>query len=473
MANKNTFRRYSRTTVRDKRSLIRSLNSFTKQYKYASIEKVHLNKEQQIEFGRLMGLSFSQESYKTLGIDSESGLIYSEEIANNDLTNSNLIFEEIDNLISINTKYKYKEVLKNILTQYSDKNISTMFDEINEKDVIEAIQNNFICSIIYAKKVYNQLKNRIRYKYVGLYSVNNAVTKKINTLTPKFLTSLDILKSEIEYLTKREYLFYDDVLQTLRIRMNINNEWDRCFSEKNITEKIEKYFEISIYEEGFDDDIYFEAVEFLKYRYYQYISENSKYPLEHPYPLKLTSKYAIKNFKDQKNVIDYIICFNEKNDLYKKDTKYDYIESEYEHPVDETDYDDTSLSYAARTSASTQTTQWSKFYDTLVTGILSKTNNEYYKLYTIANMLLDLHNELSNENVYLDDGSINEYSSFLQERRQKIGKECEGLKSEDKQNIIKKFIALEKSEWKLIDETLKHYSFIPRLQFFDYEKLEF
>ena len=123
--NKNTFRRYSRTTVRDKRSLVRSLNSFTKQYKYAFIEKVKLNSQCQIEFGKPMGLSFTQNSERKIGaLDDGSGLIFSEDIANNDISSYNLILEAIDNLISINTKYEYKTALKAILDDYSHNNVS-------------------------------------------------------------------------------------------------------------------------------------------------------------------------------------------------------------------------------------------------------------------------------------------------------------------------------------------------------------
>jgi len=125
LANKKTFRRYSRTSVRDKRSLVRSLNSFMKQYKFAFIEKVRLNEKKEIEFGKLMGLSFSQDSKKVLGeMEYESGMIYSADVALNDLSSYKLIFNAIDNMVSINTKSAYKEALKAILERYTENDIS-------------------------------------------------------------------------------------------------------------------------------------------------------------------------------------------------------------------------------------------------------------------------------------------------------------------------------------------------------------
>mgnify|MGYP005664103423 CR=1 FL=1 len=433
-----------------------------------------------------MGLSFSQDTKRTVGsFDDGSGLIYSNDIADNDLSLYELILNSIDNLISINTKYEYKKALKSILEDYSSNGISTMLEDKNEDSVTGKIENSFGCSSVYAKRIYNQLKNRIKYKYAGLYSINDELTNKVNILTPTFLTSFDILKSRIEYVLKRDWLLNDSTLNELKSRLSEFNVKEDYYEEykKDLTETISEYFQVNIYET--DDEIYFDAIEFLKHLYIEECNRdlNHKNTL---YKYEFTTEFAQNNFKNKADAVDYIYAHNiidlriEKPDnvqeIFDEEEAAEHFHQLHNAPIDPETYNDTSLKHEVRETASSINTQWNSFYSGLLDGIISvnQENNEYFKLHNLANALLNEHEVLMKNEVFLKSGAINEYSKYLQSLRQELLVEFKSIDNDEKHQKVSKIIGIKKREWKLLNDTINTYDHIfYAFQDLNYKTLEF
>ena len=489
LANKKTFRRYSRTNVRDKRSLVRSLNSFTKQYKCVFIERVRLNEKKEIEFGNLMGLSFSQDSQKKLGeIKFGSGLIYSADDALDNLSTYELIENTIDNMVSINTVYKYKKALKVILDEYSEQGVSTMLDESNEEHVIQKISDGFNCSILYAKKIYQQLKNRIKYANAGLYSVNDEATNKVNVLIPNFITPYDELKSDIHYILKRKWLFNDSVLNELRLRVEKLREPKKIFFEEHyedLIQQIEGYFAIHIYDT--EDDIYYDALEFLQYTYLKEMYENAPYsnPNYTPYEYEFITDYATDNFKNTDSAKSYIQYYNQDvlniepmndaEDTFNEEQAVEQFNQIYNAPIDAETYYDNSIQDTYRDSASSTTIQWSNFYDTLLSGIISKDENKnvYKKVCEFSSEILSEYLLLEQSGMYLENGLINESCDVLKNIHIKLEQGLKEVEGDDKYKRIREVVAMKKKECRLIYKTVNENSIFYALEDFNYKTLKF
>jgi len=487
VANKKTFRRYSRTSVRDKRSLVRSLDSFTKQYRYAFIEKVKLNDKQEIEFGKLMGLSFSQESKKRIGaVGYGSNMIYSADVALNDLSTKETIANAIDNMISINQKYHYKEALKAILDEYSEQGVSTIFEQSNEENVIQQISERFECSMQYAKRIYQQLKNRVKYAYVGLYSVNEESTNRINVLLPHYITPYDELKSKINFILKREWLFGDAILNELRTRLakikkdRIDAYWQE-HQEQDIQEKIEEHFGIDILDT--DDDTYYDAVEYLKATYLSEMYENAPYPDPNytPYEYEFITEYAIENFTNESNAKSYILWFN--SELEQVDNNTDEEEKKerekqlYNAPIDAETYYDSTVQDIYRESAASPAMQWNNFYETLLDGVISdnESKNVYKRVCEFSREILSKYLKLEEEGMYLKNGAINESCKTLKDMFRSL-EENEGLNQLDtatKYGKIREAIAMKKRESRLLYKTVNQNGIVYALEDFNYVTLQF
>lgn len=483
--NKTTFRRYSKTTIRDKRSLIRSLNSFSKQYKYISIEHEKRDYKDLIVFGKLMVLSFSQDTKRIIGKSMHgSRLIYSSDVSNNDLSSHETVLNSIDNLISINSKYEYKKALKSILEDYSSKGISSMLQDKYEDTVRKEIENRFKCSSIYAKKIYNQLKSRIKFKDAGLYSVNDADTNKVHTLTPRLLTSYDILKSRLEYILRRDWLLDEPLLNELKSRLSKFNVKEDYYEEhkKDLTDVISSHFKIDIYKT--DDDIYFDAIELLKSLYFKELNEASSHKYA-PYQYELTTEYAQNNFKDKSDAIEYIYAHNvidlgveEVDDIQELLDKEEALERSNQidnAPIDMETVQDTSLKEEFREASSSIGTQWNRFYDGLLDDIRAENqdDNEYFILHTLANELVNEHKELTDGGMFLENGSINEYSKYLQSFRQELLAEFKSSDNDEKHKKVSKIISIKKREWKLLNDTINTYGTIYAFEGFNYKTLEY
>ncbi|MEA2017836.1 MAG: hypothetical protein U9N59_05250, partial [Campylobacterota bacterium] len=92
-------KRYSFTKVRDKRSVVRTLNTFINQYEYVFCDskEIDLNIEPMV-------LSYKD---KKIDIDNKN-IVFCKNEAEIDLKNTTLICEAVDSLLSINKKEKLK-----------------------------------------------------------------------------------------------------------------------------------------------------------------------------------------------------------------------------------------------------------------------------------------------------------------------------------------------------------------------------
>lgn len=471
--NRNTFRRYSRTTVRDKRSLVRSLNSFTKQYCSAFIEKARLDEEGKIIFGKPMGLSFSKDSDLDIGVlKNGSGLIYHCDTAENDLKTYQLAYSEVDNLISINKKFEYKNSLKSIIDSYSLDEITNFFQEISEDVVVNKIAQEFQCSAKYARRIYSQLKTRIKYRYVGIYSINDEITNKINTLRPTFISGLKILESKIEYINKRKRLFESEILNKLQSMINDMKKVTTpvIYRKNKVLERIMTHYNIEI-NTDIEDVVYLDSIEILKYFYYEYENYFTKYqgpdPDYQPYEYDLISDTVKVN---EEEALRYIDSFNDKQ--YEKEDKNTQV-----HPLDEETYNDTSFKDEVREAALPIDAQWNNFYHALVMGIISDKidNNEFYVVQKYAKELSKYYTKLIKFELYTASGNINEYSPYLIQYRQEIRNT---LKKESKDNnkiekVVSEILSTKRLEWKLLYNTMKKDFFIYDVLNFDYNELEF
>ena len=497
MANKNTFQRYKKTSVKAKRSLSRTLNRFTikNKFEYVSIKKVKLNSKNELEFGNSsINLEFFMQDdidslkrildLNTDVKDAESNIIFNVDVTKNDMSSTECIFEAIDNLISINKQYQYKEALKVIVKEYSENSISIFFNEENENEIIKKIQSSFNSSHVYAKKNYNEIKHRVRYPYVGMYSVNDEITNKVHTLTPKFLSSYDILKSRIDYVLKREWLLSDSLLNELRSRLP-KKQIRNGYYEENLVELISDYFNIVIVET--EDDTYSDAVEFLKYLYLEAMNEDAPYsnPNYVPYEYEFLTEYSIENFNNQITAKNYIEFYN---DAILQIEEMDDVDKEFEKqeaedkfnqlnnaPIDAETYYDSSIKDEFRKSASSIITQWNGFYASLLNGVLSekKEKNEYYLICQISTKLLAQFNQLKVDGAFLENGSINIYGKAYQNLKEELSLESYKINSTLKRRKIDSILRIKKIEWKFLYKSITENTIFYALEDFDYETLKF
>ncbi len=134
---------------------------------------------------------------------------------------------------------------------------------------------------------------------------------------------------------------------------------------------------------------------------------------------------------------------------------------------------DTSNKDEVRDGAMSISSQWNKLYGRLLRGMDSEENNEYYRLYTFAKELYDYYHLLIEENVFLQNGSINEYSKYLQSQKIELANAFKGLDRQRSKQKISQIVAIKKREWRLIYDAYRDNPIIKELTDFDYKKLEF
>jgi len=486
VANKKSYQRYQKTSVKLKRHIPRTLNRFTvkNRFDYVEMYNVTLNSDKEIEFGEVIDFIFYMQSdidalNKIIGIntninDETNNIVFNTMVANKDLGSYELILQTIDNLLSINSKYKYKEALKAILQQYSQDNISFMLEDRNESIIISEIEKQFDCSNRYAKRIYNELTNRIRYRYVGLYSENDSNSKAVHTLTPKFLSSLDILKSNIDFILEREWLFNEDILEILRSKIGLE---DIVF-EDNIYIKLSNYFSIKIDTDLIEENSsYYDAVEFLTNLYFKEENENAPYPnIDYKsYEYHFVTEWAKEECNTQEVAIDCILAFNDDKEVNDDSNVHQWYKKSTFHPIDEEEANDITMSKEHRSSASSLGSQWNTFYDSLVDGIVSGNieDNFYYEVHKISNELLNEYHMLEEEKVYSTNGNINENSSYLLKIRTGLVKDFKDMEVSKQQSKVTKILAIEKKRWKLLSTIIQEQTFIQAVSDFDYKRLEF
>ena len=149
----------------------------------------------------------------------------------------------------------------------------------------------------------------------------------------------------------------------------------------------------------------------------------------------------------------------------------------YEHPTEEETFYDTSLKDEVRAGASSLATQWNSYFDILLNGILSdnEEENEYYILQQYAMELIADYGFLETSEVFLENGSINEYSKHLQELRQNLLIEFKDFDVESKNKKITQIISIKKREWKLLYNIINNqdYHFLDDLLHLNCRTLKF
>ena len=143
------------------------------------------------------------------------------------------------------------------------------------------------------------------------------------------------------------------------------------------------------------------------------------------------------------------------------------------HPSEEETYNDTSLKDEVRASAGTLYIQWNDFYEELLCGIKSerKEDNVYYTLHSYANELTSQFNTLEEHNIFLENGSINEYSQYLQNLRKELLCELKDAEYKIKEDTISKILTMKRKEWRLLYKNVYENENMYMLSCFDYERL--
>lgn len=317
-------KQYKETKVKDRRSIVRALNTFSEQYDYIYCDtntKGRLN----LDTKRLT-LVFSN----TLSVYM-SNIVFSKSNAKIELSKYINIINTIDNLISINRKLELKKRLKvlvesTVQNKSFEKNesnyISVFFDSNKKENIITQISYLVDNNITFAMKLYNQIKNRIQYKNLDLYK-NNSITKiNANSINITYLSQQDLFYNKINFIKQHLWLFSEVQMNTLRKGIEKGN-YDFLKDEHDdiiANEWIEHYENISSEKSDFIQYIHPRIIEDLTdiFNQYEFLRFNNIY----------TKKGNIVQFNKYIQNIKSGILKNVKKDFQK--IKNDILEKKKE-----------------------------------------------------------------------------------------------------------------------------------------------
>jgi len=189
------------------------------------------------------------------------------------------------------------------------------------------------------------------------------------------------------------------------------------------------YYDMEELEYEFEDgeDMYLDAIDILIYTFLEEENDNSRYPNPDyvPYTYTFRTEYAQEHFLDIEHTCSYL-----------------YI-------------------------------QWNDFYEELLCGIKSerKEDNVYYTLHKYANELTAQFNILEEHNIFLENGSINEYSPYLQNLRKELLTELKDVEYKIKEETVSKILTMKRKEWRLLYKNVYENKNMYMLSCFDYERL--
>jgi hypothetical protein len=252
-------RQYKETKVKDRRSIVRALNTFSEQYDYiyCNNNKTSFN----LDTDRLE-LIFSNELSKYI-----NNIVYSKSDARIELSKYDNIINTIDNLMSINRKLLLKQELKDLVEiTIKDKLLkkskggytSAFFDEDKKENMITQISYLVNDNIKFATKLYNQIKNRIQYKNLDLYQNNSNTKINANNINLTYLTQQDLFNNQIAFIKQHLWLFNTTQMNTLRKGIE-NGNFNFLYDHHNeiiANEWIEHYEKISKDQSEFTKYIY-------------------------------------------------------------------------------------------------------------------------------------------------------------------------------------------------------------------------
>ncbi|QFR42884.1 hypothetical protein [Sulfurimonas xiamenensis] len=512
---------YKKTTVRDKRSFLRSLDLFTKNNNEAFIENTNLESLNEITFysplNKLKSLywldepvqcslkdfdfqyklfstvdpiniSYEDSPYKLGEFKSGSGMIYSKIVSDTRLSDYTFVMNEINNLISISRKVNYNTALQDIIEEYTykysddtnewityffngydvEEKIKKIeaalahYNEITEHNTPKAyklpisshesasdrIKRLYVNSKSYAtlaKKIYTQLLRRVKYNEIGFYKVPTDDKYKKEVIPIQYISPLDRMQSRVNFILKRQWLLDRHILNALRDRLMTHNQINTENVEEDLISTISRIFGIDI-NESIEDDRYQDSIKILKQHYFKYEGLDS-YDYEF-----LDDETKSWNYED---AVEYIAELNQ------------YIKEFVGE--DET----TDESPQKKEPLTTIEKEWEDLYAKLLDGILSNTleKNEYYKISSIAQELVQEYDFLIENKVFLETGKLNMKCKFVQSLKQELLKKIHAKDDDTKLELSTNFISEKKSEYLLLQDTIEHYPFIRALQDFDYKTL--
>lgn len=205
-----------------KKHIVRSLNHYSRFF-----DTIYFHKYISAIDGK-----FGYFKFESKNPADEKNIVYSREEVRNDLQNYSLLMEELKHLErGINPAYlkELKTFIKDVTilnkqSANSQEEWQTLFFDENHKDEVIEHLNKYIFknkranspTKTYAHKVYNQLKNRIQYKRVGIfYNFSNAQQEarefEINTIN-----NFDILKEKIKYVKNNFWIFDKIIINDLK-----------------------------------------------------------------------------------------------------------------------------------------------------------------------------------------------------------------------------------------------------------------
>lgn len=190
-------KRYKTTSIRDKRSIVRTLNTFSKQYEYICCDDKFVDLD--LEPAKYYYMDKENDYFK-------NSIVFSKSNAQIDSRNTDLIIDAIDNMISINRKTDLKDYLKDIVRnrELGNKVNTFLLNEDLSLSEIEVITNDSK----FAKKIFSQIENRVIFRRTGIYSSNNdSSTIKSKQILPIPTNIISSLNEELEYVINKLYLF--------------------------------------------------------------------------------------------------------------------------------------------------------------------------------------------------------------------------------------------------------------------------
>ena len=226
ITNMKKNKRYKSTSLRDKRSIVRALNTFSQQYEYILCEayEIDLNKESVV---------FNYEDNKS---GYYSNIVYSATEASIDLADTELIIQAIDNLMSINRKLELKNKLKETVYKRDFQGKNTFFNTKSIELSIAQIEEH-VKDENFAYRLYNQLKNRIMFYRSGVYSDNSrSASVKGKKLFTKATNSIQIFEKQLKYVLENLFLFTEEIKSKVEeLKQSMNKEKHHIYYDSDVT----------------------------------------------------------------------------------------------------------------------------------------------------------------------------------------------------------------------------------------------
>jgi len=236
------------TRCRDKRSIVRALNTFSKQKKYIKCDDTEVDLSI-----KPMTLLYSDEKYDSVFVKkkkknenkvidehakqrieqeeryklgSKTNIIFSKEEAFIDLQDTEIILETIDNLISLDYRPEIKEKLKDIINERILRGQNIFLSAQRENLSLLEIEN-IVPTPRFAKTIYSQIKNRIMFNRSGVYSTKDEgsrVTKgKMLKINPT--DDIGIKQKQLKLILSELWLLDEETIEKVaELKNGINQE---------------------------------------------------------------------------------------------------------------------------------------------------------------------------------------------------------------------------------------------------------